>query len=152
MSPDEENAVLSQEDIDAMLASSSDIGSETQASVEAEAAQSAAEAPTASDAGAAPAPSADGAVPSDIVQRLEKLEAAVSSIGSGGGDSAKLEKQLKALTSQLDEIRKHLPNTLGYGIHETFQCGTCNTKGLLAGRVICTQCGTDTFVGWYPQK
>lgn len=159
MSPDKENAVMSQQDIDAMVSSSSDIGGEAPVPARPQEAQPTADAADASvsEAGVA-ASDAGGSASADVAQRLAELEAGVARISQKGGGSDQVEaniqalaQQLQALSSRVEEILQHLPNTVGYGVRETFQCSTCNAQGLVAGRVICTQCGTDTFVGWWPQ-
>ncbi len=149
MSPDNENAVLSQDDIDSLVGSTSDIDDQKPVPAKPQAAQPAAAAP------ASPKPAsggAAGAAPADIAQRLAKLEAAVSKAGqSKGGELEALAKQVQEISSRVDEILQHLPNTMGYGVHETFQCGSCGTQGLVAAHVMCTHCGTQTQLGWWAQ-
>jgi hypothetical protein len=107
-------------------------------------------------AAAAPGPAA--ATLSGLVQRLEKLEGAVSRVGQSEGASAQLQAQLGALANQLqvvngrvDEILQHLPNTLGYGARETFTCGSCGAQGFVAVPIMCTHCRQQTWLGWWPQ-
>ena len=52
---------------------------------------------------------------------------------------------------RLEELIQYLPNTLGYGVRASFVCGSCETQGLVGSRVTCTQCGTETWVGWWPE-
>ena len=148
MSPDNENAVLSQDDIDSLVGSSSDIDDQRPAPAQPAAAAPAS--PKPASAGSA------GAAPADIAQRLAKLEAAVSKVSqSKGGDlEVKIEalaKQVEEIGGRVNEILQHLPNTMGYGVHETFQCGACGTQGLVAAHVMCTHCGTQTQLGWWAQ-
>lgn len=148
MTPDDGNAVMSQSDIDAMISSATDIGSETPAP-----AQVAPEEPAAAAPAEPAAPAAgDGAALTDVIERLAKLEAAVSKLKKdGGGQGPALAKNVKALGVQLDEIAQHLPNTLGYGVRASFQCASCTAQGLVAARVFCTHCGTETALGWWAQ-
>ncbi len=135
---------MSQGDIDALVSSSTDIGGESPA-----AAPAAAAAPdVAQSAPAASKP--DDAGLADVVQRLSKLEAAVSKLGQEGGGQA-LAQELKTVSARVEEIVQQLPNTLGYGLRSTFQCSSCGTQGLVAARILCTQCNTDTYAGWWPQ-
>lgn len=149
MSPDNENAVLSQDDIDSLVGSNSEIDGQKAAP-----AKQKADAPaSAKPAGAA---SSAGAVPAEIAQRLTKLEAAVSKVsqsksGELEGKVDALAKQVQEISKSVNEILQHLPNTMGYGVHETFQCGACGTQGLVAAHVMCTQCGTQTQLGWWAQ-
>ena len=153
MSPDKENAVLSQDDIDSLVGSSSDIDDQKPAPAKPQAAQpAAAAAASAKPAGAGAA----GAAPADIAKRLAKLKAAVSKAGQSQGSDleaqvAALAKQVQEVSGRVDEILQHLPNTMGYGVHETFQCGSCGTQGLVAAHVMCTHCGTQTQLGWWAQ-
>lgn len=150
MTADGDNAVLTQADIDAMLSDSPP----SRAHAAAAPAKAAPQAPTA----AAPSPQVTQvvAVPGttaagDLEQRVAKLEAAL-----GGGQLQAqvqaLAQQLQALQSQVNEVLQHLPNTLGYGARASFQCGACSAQGLIAARVLCTHCGTETSIGWWPQQ
>ena len=145
MSPDEENAVLSQDDIDGLVSSSTEIGGETAASSPPAAPEAA--------AGAA-APAGDGAGLGALTERLARLEAAVAKLtkDGGAGGSQELAQQVQALTKRVNDIFQHLPNTLGYGVHETFQCPACSAKGTVAAHVMCTQCGGETAIGWWPPQ
>lgn len=152
MSPDNENAVLSQDDIDSLVGSSSDIDDQKPAPAQPQAARPAA----AAAASPKPANTGAAAAPADIAQRLAKLEAAASKAGQskGGELEVKVEalaKQVQEISNRVDEILQHLPNTMGYGVHETFQCGSCGTQGLVAAHVMCTHCGTQTQLGWWAQ-
>ncbi len=159
MSPDNENAVMSQQDIDAMVSSASDIGGEAPAPAQAPVARPAAEAaPGVRTEAAATAPGPDSPALADVAQRLARLEAAVARISQGGSGSGQLAanvqelaQQLQAVTSQVNEIVQYLPNTLGYGVRSSFQCGSCGAQGLVATPVTCTHCGTQTAIGWWPQ-
>ena len=99
-----------------------------------------------------------GAALSDLLQRLERLEAAVSKFGQSEGASAQLQAQVETLTSGLQvittrvgEIAQHLPKTLGYRAQETFKCGSCGTQGFVAVPIMCTHCKQQTWLGWWPQ-
>lgn len=142
MSPDEGNAVLSQSDIDALVSSSSEIGGET--------AESSTSPPPAADAAPAPA-AANGDDLAEITKRLTQLEATVAKLSKRGGDAA-LAKQVKELSARMKEIRQNLPNTLGYGVHQTFRCPACSAQGTLAAHVMCTTCGGETAIGWWPPQ
>lgn len=58
---------------------------------------------------------------------------------------------MQAISSRLEEIIQVLPNTLGYGVRANFTCGSCQTQGLVGTRVSCMQCGTETWIGWWPE-
>ena len=143
MTADGENAVLTQADIDEMIGESSP--------------------PPAPPAAADPEPAESSlhvtkvaatpgaAATSDLEQRVAKLEAAKGD-GQIQAQVQTLMQQLQAVQTQLNEVLQHLPNTLGYGVRASFQCGACSAQGLVAARVYCTHCGTDTSLGWWPQQ
>ena len=142
MTADGENAVLTQADIDAMIGES---------------------APNPAPAAVAPDPAAPLAqvtqltaapgttAADDLEQRVVKLEAALGD-GQLQAQVQTLTQQLQAVQGQLNEVLQHLPNTLGYGVRASFQCGACSAQGLVAARVFCTHCGTETSLGWWPQQ
>ena len=163
MSPHEDNTVLSQDDIDALFAQPP---AAAQPPAPAASAPAVAQAAPPAQSGArkggpaftvSASPQLEGG-PSQLVQRVEKLEAALAQLGWSGTDPLLkatvdgLAQQLQALSAQVNEILQHLPNTLGYDARATFQCGSCGTHGYVASRVVCTHCGTDTYVGWWPQQ
>ena len=148
MSPDEENAVLSQADIDGLMSSTSEIGGETAKSSESPP-PAAAPAPASE---VAPAAAANGDGLAEVTARLAKLEAAVARLSKGGGGDPALAKQVKELSKQMNEVRQNLPNTLGYGVHQTFQCPACSAQGTVAAHVMCTTCGGETAIGWWPPQ
>jgi small-conductance mechanosensitive channel len=166
VSPDDDgNAVLSQDNIDALVSATGGSDGETAAPAAAPPTQAApppaapAAEPAAADPDPAPASGAGGPTLADVAQRLAKLEATVAKLsqngGAGGQPDAKVQaltKQLQALNGRVNEILQHLPNTLGYGARATFQCGACSAQGMIASHVMCTQCGTETVIGWWPQQ
>ncbi len=156
MSP-EDNTVLSQEDIDAMMPSAAPGGGDSSPPAEEASSPEPAVDPPAADPPAA-APAADGgAALAEVAQRLDRLEAAVGQISQAGGADGRVEanmqtlaQHLQALSSRVEEIAQNLPNTLGYGARASFQCTSCSTQGAVASRVYCTHCGADTALGWWP--
>ncbi len=143
MTADGENAVLTQADIDAMISDSPPPPAPA-----AEAEQEPAEpSPHVTQVAATPG----AAAASDLEQRVAKLEAARGD-GQLQVQVETLTQQLQAVQGQLNEVLQHLPNTLGYGVRASFQCGACSAQGLVAARVYCTHCGTDTSLGWWPQQ
>ena len=158
---------MSQEEIDAMVASGTGSGGETPAAPAQEAApapapappQEAAPAPISAAPGSAfaaaalgapsPPPVAAGAAAADADQRLAGLEATVAQLAQA--DTQALAQQVAALSARLEELIQYLPNTMGYGVRASFVCGSCEAEGLVGSRVTCTQCGTETWVGWWPE-
>ena len=145
MTADGDNAVLPQEDIDAMIGESAP--QVTQLAAAPAEQESAAPLTQVTQLPAAPGTTAAG----DLEQRVAKLEAAPGD-GQLQMQVQTLVQQLQAVQGQLNEVLQHLPDTLGYGVRASFQCGACSAQGLVAARVFCTHCGTETSLGWWPQQ
>ncbi len=141
----EDDKVLSQSEIDAML------------SGEAAPASAVAEPPP------APAPAAEA--PPPVEQAVETLPASPgpgappSGFSPGGGDTGQLQQQVQQLTAQLqdlagkvDGIISGLQATVGFNAQGTFTCNSCSAHGLVAARLTCTSCGTEDWWGWFPPQ
>ncbi len=161
MSPDEGNTVLTQDDIDSLIERTAAKDADEAPAPQAEAAVAEASPepeeskPKISTVAASPGVN----VSRDLADRIETLEAGLEKLSGAGGADPKLQETVTALTQQLqtlsgqvNEMLKHLPNTLGYGARETFQCGACQSKSNVASRVVCTSCNTETYIGWWPQQ
>ena len=59
-----------------------------------------------------------------------------------------LSQQVQMLTEQLNQLGQLLQNSLGFGLRASYQCGSCNTQGLVGSKVSCMQCGTESWIGW----
>ena len=129
--------VLSQNEIDAMLAGTS--------------------APTPAVAEPPPA-----VAPPPVQQIVQSIPASAppevaSPVVPSGGDTAQLQQQVQALTAQLqaltekvDGIISGLQATVGFNAQGTFTCNSCKSLGLVAARLTCTSCGTEDWWGWFP--
>ncbi len=160
-----ENTVLSQADIDALVSKARGNADQERAPAPAESPRTApAPAPAvgAAPQGAGGAPASGetqapaAAAAPDVLQRLERLEAALSRMSQSQDTQVQLQTQLTALanrlqavSSRVDEILRYLPSTLGYGVRATFTCSSCGVQGLVAAPVVCTHCGQQTYVGWW---
>jgi|GEM_PF-1710643 len=141
-----------------------------------------AEAEPAGAAKAGPAPSTPSEVPqspqasveleavqstmADLAQRLAKVEAAVGAFDQMQKTvteaNAILRKQprdfqsvideLQQVRAQVEEMAGKLRSTPTYDIAETFQCNSCDSKGLVAIQVKCTECGREKWWGWWPNE
>lgn len=164
MTPPDDSSVLSQSAIDEMMAQ--DRGQAGPPPTQPPPAAAQAPPPAAPATPSAPAPAAaaapgpDNAALADILQRLEKLEAAIAKVGPSQDANVQLETQarvgdltnrIQALNTRVDELLHHLPNTVGYRARETFQCGSCGSQGLVAVPIMCTHCRQQTWLGWWPQ-
>jgi hypothetical protein len=151
------NSVMSQQDIDAMVASATEIGDQT--SGQPQAAQPAADASATQPEPGSSAPHEADASLADVLQRLANLEASVAKLSRAGGtggqaqpDVQALAQQVHALSRRVQEILEFLPKTLGYGVRASFTCRSCQAQGWVAGLVACTNCGAETWIGWWPQR
>ncbi len=160
MSPSDSGgeSVLGQDDIDSLVSVMSNQGESqappaAQASIAPPAAEAVQSAPPVRVMNAGERPAAG----TDLAQRIEKLEEAVSKLAQSAAGAksqtqlATLTKQVETLAAQVRDLRQHAAHTVGYRLQETFQCGSCGHKGLVAGKVKCTVCGEETWMGWWPK-
>ena len=62
------------------------------------------------------------------------------------------QKDITEVNERLDNVSNDLQSTIGYGIHKTFECGSCGSEGFVASHVICSKCGTESMWGWWPPQ
>lgn len=97
---------------------------------------------------------------SELLNRLSKLEVAVSKLDGNGAKPNDMSlaqmkatlAQMKNIGSQVEIISEGLRGTAGYNLNKTFKCSSCNTVGIVAIRVKCNQCGQENWWGWWPKK
>ncbi len=161
MSPGPDDSVLGQDDIDSLVSVMAKKNEEAPTAPRAVQTPPVVEPPQAPEPpGAAVRAVSAGEQPvagtADLVQRIEKLEAAVAKLTQAVGGSqspsqvAALAKQVETLNARVQTLREYAAHSVGYRIHETFQCGACGQKGFVAGAVKCTACGQETWMGWWP--
>jgi chromosome segregation ATPase len=175
----DDEKVMSQADIDAMVAVAPEKeavpeeAAPTAATVEAAPTAKAKAAPatsTSREVRQAPAaPAEDESVQSmvaDLAQRVAKMEAAMGKLEelqkTVTDANAILRKQpqdfqavvneLQEVGDQVQEISEKLRNTPVYDMRELFQCNVCDSHGLCAIRVKCTECGRENWWGWWPTE
>lgn len=78
----------------------------------------------------------------DLVQRVANLEETVSQFIPG---------QLQDLTRKLESLITAMQGTVGYDARHSFVCSSCQNKGNVAARLNCTSCGEENWWGWWPQ-
>lgn len=114
----------------------------------------------------AAAPGLDPAVAADLAQRLatveaamgriDQLEASLAAVQATGGPKAQefqaVVNQLKKVSGQAESMMQGLQNTPGYGTRKNFQCKSCGTQGMIVSLVRCSKCGTEKWLGWWPQR
>lgn len=101
-----------------------------------------------------------------LTERLDAVEAAVKKMGQmeqGVVETGLAIQQLRqslqvlaqhtqAVTASIQAISANLEATPGYGLRKTFTCRSCGSKGFVAARTRCTNCGQESWVGWSPQR
>jgi hypothetical protein len=101
------------------------------------------------------APSVSNESPQTIIaqllERLTKLEAAISQGGAGAPALPELMEQLQALSKKVDSVIANLEGTVGFGARRAFICKNCQSQGQVAARLHCTVCGGENWWGWWPQ-
>jgi len=86
-------------------------------------------------------------------QQLEKTIAEAKAMANQPPqDFRTVGNQLQELSVQVDGILEKLPSTAGYDIGKTFRCNSCDSQGMVAIRVKCTECGRENWWGWWPKK
>jgi hypothetical protein len=123
--------------------------------------------------GPAPAPAAPAPVTAkvdealaELKERIGRMEADIGGViarekmmSGSSSDLAELKERTEqlaasfaSLTGGIQTVSQHLDGTPGYGAKSTFVCAHCQTQGKVAVPATCTQCGTQTWLGWFPQQ
>ncbi|MEJ2740503.1 MAG: hypothetical protein P8105_11890 [Dehalococcoidia bacterium] len=93
----------------------------------------------------------------NAMERLDRLEKQVGE-NSGASSAApangleEMKSEVQDLSERMDEISGNLKYSLGYGVGKIFQCKHCESKQLVALHVKCTDCGEETWLGWWPKR
>lgn len=102
----------------------------------------------------------------DLAQRVAKIEAAMGRLEElqktvrdantilrkQPQDFQAVIDELQEVSDQVEEISEKLRNTPVYDMREIFQCNVCDSHGLCAIRVKCTECGRENWWGWWPKQ
>ena len=93
----------------------------------------------------------------NAMERLDRLEKQIAE-KSGASPAVPAEEltemksEVQDLSERMDEISGNLKYSLGYGVGRIFQCKHCESKQLVALHVKCTDCGEETWLGWWPKR
>ncbi|MBI4219987.1 MAG: hypothetical protein HY682_07595 [Chloroflexi bacterium] len=93
---------------------------------------------------------------SDLKNRLARLERAVDMMRQLEHEVADV-KEHEALNAgskpllpeQVTELLRHLDSDSLSGLRRHFTCTHCGARGRLAVRVKCTNCDTNSWIGWW---
>ena len=94
-------------------------------------------------------------------QELREIEARVSQLESGAIDSnlaiqlysekvQNMEDHIQKIEERTKEALEITKSNFGYKLREDFKCESCGSKGLVAIHIRCTQCGEESWWGWWP--
>lgn len=165
--------VLTQEQIDAMLAGTSldntapaEAGVENTVTVapttidEVRAQEAAVPAPPPAPPAAPPPPAAASGVDAGALQgAVDQLSQRLSQMEAAAGQTEQLRAELQAwagqlqtLTATVESLLTSVQGTVGYGAHESFVCRSCQSHGNVAAKLNCTACGEENWWGWWPPQ
>ena len=93
----------------------------------------------------------------NAMERLDRLEKQVAENGEASSaapakELQEMKNEVQDLSERMDEISGNLKYSLGYGVGRIFQCKHCESKQLVALHVKCTDCGEETWLGWWPKR
>ncbi len=172
----ESEQLLSQEEVDSMLAGASGVKSapaeapaETPVSVSAtsmeeiraretaptDPASATPDSPPAQPAALPAAALNEGATQetvSQLSERVYRLEAALQQTEQMQQQLQTLVDQLQALNGRVESMMDSLQGTVGFGAHQSFVCRSCQSQGNVAARLNCTACGEENLWGWWPPQ
>jgi hypothetical protein len=57
-----------------------------------------------------------------------------------------------SLEGHLDDVENKLSGDPLSGAEDQFACKSCGSKGSIAAKIMCTKCGRETYLGWWPKK
>lgn len=92
----------------------------------------------------------------EVNQRIFQMEEKISEIAELVKSSP---KAVRGLSTRIDEIYSLMENmhqekrgSDEEHIHDQFHCVKCNSEKLVAIHVKCTSCGTENWMGWFPNN
>ena len=102
----------------------------------------------------------------DIVRRVVKIEGALSTLEQlekmtteakalakqTPQESQDIANQLQEIGDQVEDMSVKLCSTPTYNIAGLFRCNSCDSEGLVAICVKCTECGREKWWGWWPKE
>ena len=87
-----------------------------------------------------------------LSQRLAHLESSLQQAEQLRSEFQAWVGQLQTITSTVESMMGSLQGTVGYGAHESFICSSCQSQGNVAAKLNCTACGEDNWWGWWPPQ
>ena len=87
-----------------------------------------------------------------LSQRLAQLESSIQQTEQLRSEFQAWVGQLQTTNSTVEILMASLQATVGYGAHESFICGSCQSQGNVAAKLNCTACGEENWWGWWPPQ
>ena len=87
-----------------------------------------------------------------LYQRLAQLESSIQQTEQLRSEFQAWVGQLQTTNSTVEILMASLQATVGYGAHESFICGSCQSQGNVAAKLNCTACGEENWWGWWPTQ
>lgn len=88
-----------------------------------------------------------------LENRIKHLETQIANIESASQpapqDLKPLVDYVKELDAQLKSILNGLQKSVGYNLGQNFRCKSCGAQGFVAIPVRCTNCGKESWWGWW---
>jgi len=85
---------------------------------------------------------------------VEKLSQAIpkNDNAAGGPTLDAVTRRVLELGQEIKTISAKLQGTLGYDVFHTFNCDHCHSKETVSLLFRCTQCGHQSWRGWFPKR
>ena len=80
-----------------------------------------------------------------VQPRLESLERRLQQL------QTRVDEELQKLVDAVQQIENRIKGTPALGLKDEFRC-SCGASGFVAIGIKCTQCGRETYWGWWPKK
>jgi hypothetical protein len=89
---------------------------------------------------------------SQLSERVYRLEAALQQTEQMQQQLQTLVDQLQSINGRVESMMDSLQGTVGFGAHQSFVCRSCQSQGNVAARLNCTACGEENLWGWWPPQ
>jgi hypothetical protein len=90
----------------------------------------------------------------NAIQRIdileEKTEQLARALSQSPNNIQPSEGVIREIQAQLKEVSSNLKNK--HDLRDIFQCATCKSKSTVAFYTKCTSCGHEKWFGWWPNK
>ena len=87
-----------------------------------------------------------------LSERVFQLEAAMQQTEQMRQQFQTLVDQLQAINCRVEIMMESLQGTVGFGAHQSFVCRSCQSRGNVAAKLNCTECGEENMWGWWPPQ